>query len=105
MTFNLLSLLKIFSKSLDNLMFTFSQVELACRVQKPLLVHDRDAHESVIEVLEKYKTTLPSVVIHCFTGGADEVKAYISRGYYIGITGYLCKGKWKHLNFPTEVQP
>ena len=43
--------------------------------------------------MDKFKAELPTVVIHCFTGDADEIRAYVARGYYIGITGYLCKGE------------
>jgi TatD DNase family protein len=69
------------------------QVELAIKYRKALLVHDRDAHEGVMEILGAF-SDLPPVVIHCFTGTAEQVKAYLARGYYIGITGYMCKDKY-----------
>jgi len=69
-----------------------AHIELAIKYQKPLLVHDRDAHETIIEILEKYEgKNLPKVVIHCFTGTADNIKAYLAKGYYIGVTGFVCK--------------
>lgn len=70
------------------------QVELAVRYKKTLLVHDRDAHQNILDILKDFDTALPPVVIHCFTGTADQIKAYIERGYYIGVTGYLCKEKY-----------
>jgi TatD DNase family protein len=36
---------------------------------------------------------LPPVVIHCFTGSAEEMRAYVSLGFYIGITGVICKSQ------------
>lgn len=60
--------------------------------KKALLVHDRDAHQSILDILKEFDSALPPVVIHCFTGSKDQIKAYIERGYYIGVTGYLCKG-------------
>lgn len=69
------------------------QVDLAVRYKKALLVHDRDAHQSILDILKEFDTALPPVVIHCFTGTKDQIKAYIERGYYIGVTGYLCKEK------------
>jgi len=73
-------------------------VELACKHKKTLLVHDRDAHESVLEILDKYSDQLPKVVIHCFTGTQEQIKTYLAKGFYIGITGYVCKEKHgKHL--------
>jgi len=70
------------------------QLELACQANKPVLVHDRDAHDSVIEILDKFKDQLPTVIIHCFTGTAAEIRAYIARGFYIGVTGFVCKEKY-----------
>ena len=65
---------------------------MACEANKPILVHDRDAHYAVIEMLDKYKDQLPTVIIHCFTGTAAEIREYVARGFYIGVTGFLCKG-------------
>ena len=62
------------------------------RYKKALLVHDRDAHQSILDILKEFDTALPPVIIHCFTGSKDQIKAYVERGYYIGVTGYLCKG-------------
>ena len=44
------------------------QVELAVKHQKPLLVHERESGEKILEVLKEYEGKLPPVVIHCFTG-------------------------------------
>jgi len=69
------------------------QVQLAVRYQKALLVHERDAHQGVLDVLKDFESTLPPVVIHCFTGTAEEIKTYIAKGFYIGVTGFVCKDK------------
>uniref|UniRef100_A0A2P2I2S0 Deoxyribonuclease TATDN1 n=1 Tax=Hirondellea gigas TaxID=1518452 RepID=A0A2P2I2S0_9CRUS len=69
------------------------QVELACSLKKPLVIHERDAHTEVMAVLEKYAGRLPATVIHCFTGDTATAKAYLSVGCYIGITGYVWKDK------------
>jgi len=69
------------------------QVQLAVRYQKALLVHERDSHDGILEVLKDFESTLPPVVMHCFTGSAEQIKTYISKGFYIGVTGFLCKEK------------
>lgn len=69
------------------------QVQLAVRYQKTLLVHERDSHDAIMEVLKEFGSTLPPVIIHCFTGTAEQIKAYIERGFYIGVTGFVCKDK------------
>jgi len=70
------------------------QVQLGVRYQKALLVHERDSHDGIIEVLKEFEASLPPVIIHCFTGTVEQIKTYIERGYYIGVTGYICKDKY-----------
>ena len=69
------------------------QLELACKAQKPLFLHERDAHDDMVALLNKYKDRLPARVIHCFTGTPQEAKTYLDLGCYIGLTGYLWKDK------------
>ncbi|XP_078671948.1 3'-5' ssDNA/RNA exonuclease TatD-like [Branchiostoma floridae x Branchiostoma belcheri] len=69
------------------------QVELACRLRKPLFLHEREAHQALVEILSRHRADLPVVVIHCFTGTAEEARAYLDMGFYIGLTGFLCKDK------------
>ncbi|GLG96634.1 hypothetical protein R5R35_010439 [Gryllus longicercus] len=69
------------------------QVALACELQKPLFIHEREAHKDLLDILEKFRENLPTVVMHCFTGSLEQAEKYINMGIYIGITGYLCKDK------------
>lgn len=63
------------------------QIALACELQKPLFVHERDAYDDLLNILEQYKDRLPPVVIHCFTGTTEHALGYLERGFYIGLTG------------------
>jgi len=67
------------------------QVKLACELGMPLFCHEREASADFLTILEKYKP--PAVVVHCFTGTKSELKAYINKGYYIGLTGFICKSQ------------
>jgi TatD DNase family protein len=78
---------------LVSVVITFFQIELAIEINKPLFVHERDGHDDLLEILDQYKGRLPPVLIHCFTGTAEQALTYLSRGFYIGLTGYLCKDK------------
>lgn len=69
------------------------QVELACTLNKPLIIHERGAQKDVLEVLSPYKNRLPPVLIHSFIGTAEEAQTYLNQDFYLGITGYLCKDK------------
>ncbi|WKY12246.1 hypothetical protein Q1695_003656 [Nippostrongylus brasiliensis] len=69
------------------------QVELACELQKPLFIHEREAHKDMVEILAEAGERLPPAVIHCFTGTEDEAKKYVEMGLYIGLTGFLWKDR------------
>lgn len=70
------------------------QVRLAIEVGKPMFLHEREAHEDFVQILNKFKGQLPQSVVHCFTGNEKELQTYLDMGFYIGLTGYL----WKDLS-------
>lgn len=67
---------------------------LAIRYRLPLFLHERHAHREFLEVLDRYadefRVAGVRVVVHCFTGTRAEAEEYVKRGFYIGITGWLC---------------
>ena len=65
-----------------------AQLALAAELGKPLFLHSRDAHPRFAEILRHHEVT--KAVAHCFTGGAEELRAYLDLGLYIGITGWIC---------------
>lgn len=67
-----------------------AQLELAIELQKPVFLHQRDAHEDFIAILRDHRAQLTGGVAHCFTAGLDEARAYLDIGLYIGITGWIC---------------
>ena len=70
-----------------------AQVELACTVNKPLFLHERDAAADLLAILDNAKGRLPRCVVHCFTGSVDVAQQYIERGFYVGITGWVGQQK------------
>ena len=66
------------------------QVKLACELEMPLFVHEREASEELLKILDCHREQLRNVVVHCFTGEAEALDAYLARGFYIGITGWIC---------------
>lgn len=59
--------------------------ELARSVDKPIIIHCRDAHEDMIRLLRKEK--MKEGVIHCFTGTSSDAEAYMEMGFFISIAG------------------
>ncbi len=66
------------------------QLELAIQTGLPLFLHQRDAHERFLGILDECGARMPAGVAHCFTGGPAELADYLDRGLHIGITGWLC---------------
>lgn len=62
------------------------QLQLALELDKPVIIHDRDAHADCMELLRKYQ---PRGVVHCFSGSAEMAKELIKMGFYIGFTGVV----------------
>lgn len=62
------------------------QLELACKLGKPVIVHDRDAHSDTLELLKKYR---PKGVVHSFSGSPEMAKEILKIGMYIGIGGVI----------------
>lgn len=54
----------------------------------PLVIHCRDAHDQLIEVLEALPFA-PKGTVHCFTSHSDHAKRYLDLGLYLGFTGVL----------------
>lgn len=67
-----------------------AQLQLACELQLPLFLHERDAHQRFLEILQPYRDHLPAVVVHCFTGNENELRTYLDWDLHIGITGWIC---------------
>jgi len=66
------------------------QLELAEETQLPVFLHQRDAHDDFVEILEPRLRNITRAVAHCFTGTEGELLKYIEMGLYIGITGWIC---------------
>jgi len=64
-----------------------AQMRLARELGLPVIVHEREAHEDGIRIVEEF----PEVtgVFHCYSGSAEMAKWLIRRGWYIGFTGVL----------------
>ncbi len=60
------------------------QIELANKLNLPIIVHDRDAHADTLDLLAKHK---PKGIVHCFSGSVEMAQEIIRIGMYIGIGG------------------
>ena len=64
-----------------------AQMGLAAELPLPVIVHEREAHEDGMRIVEEFPTV--KGVFHCYSGSAEMAKWLVSRGWYIGFTGVL----------------
>ncbi len=61
------------------------QIRLAKELGLPLIVHDREAHQETMRILEEEQAE--AVVLHCFSGDLRMAEEAWARGYYTSIAG------------------
>lgn len=67
-----------------------AQLELAVALKLPVFLHERAAHDRFLAILARRRPNLSRAVVHCFTGGARELDAYLAHDLHVGITGWIC---------------
>lgn len=74
------------------------QLELAKKLGLPLIIHSRDAFEDTLEVIDK--VGYHNGIIHCYSYGLQEAKAFVERGWHIAFGGgvtYTKKSKMEEM--------
>jgi TatD DNase family protein len=66
-----------------------AQLEIAAELQKPAVIHIREAFEEAMSILEEYRGRLPKVVIHCYSGNLEQTAEVERRGYFVSFTGII----------------
>ncbi|WP_127479059.1 TatD family hydrolase [Nocardioides pantholopis] len=79
-------------------------IDLAKRLDKTLVIHDRDAHEDVLAVLDE-EGAPDRWVMHCFSGDADFARACLDRGAYLSFAGTVTFANAQPLRDALAVAP
>ena len=74
------------------------QLEIAKKFDLPVVIHDREAHGDMYEILREYAPL--KGVMHCFSGSVELAKETIRLGLHIGIGGVVT---FKNARVPLEV--
>jgi len=62
------------------------QIDVARQMKMPFIIHDRDAHRDIMDIIRREAKGL-SGVLHCFSGSLEMAKEVIKLGFYISIAG------------------
>ncbi len=73
-----------------------AQLKLAKELDAPVVVHDREAHEDILRLLQAFR---PRGVVHCFSGSTEMLRELIKIGMYIGLGGAVT---FKNARRPVE---
>jgi TatD DNase family protein len=65
------------------------QIDVAKRLNLPVIVHVREAHEEALQVIKEENAWETMGVIHCFTGDYEAAKKYIDEGFYVSFSGIV----------------
>lgn len=65
------------------------QLELAKTLNLPVIIHDRDAHEDVLGILERCGPFPAGGVMHCFSGDYSIARRSIELGFFLSIPGII----------------
>ena len=69
------------------------QIRLSLDLEMPLIVHDREAHGDVYDLLRKYK---PNALVHCFSGSVELMREAVRMGMYISLGGVVTFKNARH---------
>lgn len=75
------------------------QIEIANTLNKPILVHMRDAAEPCLRILSEHKAKA-SGILHCYSGSLEMAREYIKCGYDISLAGPVT---FKNAHTPKDV--
>ncbi len=63
------------------------QLKLAKKLNLPVIIHDREAHGDMLDILRAEGAGLPGGVLHCFSGSWEMAAECLAMGLYISIAG------------------
>ncbi len=81
-----------------------AHIALAKKHGIAMQIHDRDAHEAVLETLERVGAP-ERTVFHCFSGGADLARIAADRGYWLSFAGNVTFKNAQNLRDALAVTP
>lgn len=81
---------RMFSTKENQIRCLEKHIVLAEKLSKPLFLHERSAADDFIKRFRKHPDICKKSVVHCFTGEKATLDKYLSMGFSIGITGWIC---------------
>ena len=81
------------------------QLELACELNLPVVIHNRESTDDLCTILDEYADALCGGVMHCFAGTPDFVERCIGWGFHVSFAGNVTFPKAEELRIAAKVVP
>ena len=81
---------RMFSTKENQIRCLEKHIVLAEKLDKPLFLHERSAADDFAKRFRNHPDICAKSVVHCFTGDKRTLDRYLSMGFSIGITGWIC---------------
>lgn len=76
------------------------QIRLAKEVDMPIIIHNREATEDIVQILQEEDAKTVGGIMHCYNDSADYVQACLDMNFYISLGGPVT---FKNAPLPKEV--
>ncbi|WP_174615330.1 TatD family hydrolase [Virgibacillus ihumii] len=76
------------------------QINLAKKVKMPIIIHNREATEDIIEVMQEENAEEVGGIMHCYNDAPDYIQACLDMNFYISLGGPVT---FKNATLPKEV--
>jgi TatD DNase family protein len=80
-----------------------AHIQIANKLNKPVMVHDRDAHLDALRILDEEKAQ--QVIFHCFSGDKEFAQELVKRGWYLSFAGTCTFKNAQSLRDALQVTP
>lgn len=76
------------------------QIQLAKKLKLPIIIHNREATQDIIQILKEERADEVGGIMHCFSGSVETAKECIKMNFYISLAGPVT---FKNAKKPKEV--
>jgi TatD DNase family protein len=80
-----------------------AHIQIANKLNKPVMVHDRDAHLDALRILDDEKAQ--QVIFHCYSGDKEFAQELVKRGWYLSFAGTCTFKNAQNLREALQVTP
>ena len=81
------------------------QLDLACQLGKPVVIHCREAFDDCLAILDDFDTAATGFVFHCFSGDRQLARAVLDRGGCLSFTGTITFNKSEPVQQAAQYTP